>query len=265
MKGATDAQPYWPVDNSPLPRYPAKSVEALSLCRHNERDEMLGVNLPALVGRCKSNPYLCEHFMVLTASDLDAAFSMLDATAAKYATRVLSPHTLACSFFSGTLTYMGRALLAAEEQAPPCNQVLSRSLVLWMRHHMLVAINEAIATGTCPDDHLAAAVAVAAGWESQFGDPEMCDVHFRAFRDIVVSNRFICAATQHTGHLSEESTPALSTTGSWSPGLSSIESPGPVTPPQQLRNAWIKTEDSLFQQRITEDALAAVYQPFFTD
>ncbi|KAK5124391.1 hypothetical protein LTR85_001608 [Meristemomyces frigidus] len=248
-KEATEAlPPDSPVKLPPLPRPVTGCVETLSSRKHEEPDGMLEADVPALVSR-----YIKD------------AVSLLDPTIAKYAYHILSAHALVSSFFSGTLAYMDLALSAGEKEGPVGNQILSRPLVLWMRQHMLVAINEAIANGTCPDDHLAAAVAVAAGWEGEFGDPEMCDVHLQAFRDIVTNSKLNHSHARYTGAPSGHSTPILSTAGSWSPVPSSTESPGPVTPPQHLHCASTEDDDMWFQQRITEDALAAVYQPLFDD
>ena len=94
---------------------------------------------------------------------------------------MLRSHLLASHSRSGTLDRMRLAISTATEQALSSDQ----PLVLCLRQHVLESINDAITYGWCSQEELAAAVAVAAGWEGEFGDPKMCLLHHQAFHDII--------------------------------------------------------------------------------
>lgn len=105
--------------------------------------------------------------------------------------------------------------------------------MLWLRQNMLEVINDALITHSYPVDSLAAAIAVAAGWESRFGDTPTREMHLHAFRD-VVSGSYYKALSPEAGAVSDacSSTPSALTlsVSAGSPGsLSSAQSsPGPL-------------------------------------
>lgn len=61
-------------------------------------------------------------------------------------------------------------------------------IILSSRDHLLRSIGDALATGLCPTDVLAAAIAVIAGFELEFGTREAAYMHLRAFSNVMNSD-----------------------------------------------------------------------------
>ena len=139
----------------------------------------------------------------------------------------------AASPLSGTVARMRLAISTATEQALSSDQ----PLVLCLRQHGLEIINNAITCGLCSQDELAVAVAVAAGWEGEFGDPNMCLLHHQAFCDIINNSYLKASAEQIIDH-SGKSTSGRSASCGRSSASSPFEPPISATPPDNALRSW---------------------------